>query len=256
MNAGFSFSRWTWPCLAVLLTLATATKSLAAYAGDFTLTNHVTGKPTRLFDLTGSVLVLDFFSAQCTHCQASAPDIRTNIVEYYRAAGGNAGGVPVQVVSISELTNRVDTDLFIQTNALELVLDDTAAHSVFKQFGGVTYPHFVVVNAVTNGVNYPAWQVLGTLFGYTPGSTVTLMRGYINAVRGTIPPLIRSSRWSTNGAYEISFEAQRGRTNWFEASTNCLDWVPLQRVVGTNTLRVSDPSASQFQQRFYRIRVQ
>jgi hypothetical protein len=41
----------------------------------------------------------------------------------------------------------------------------------------------VVLNAVTNGVNYRAWQVLGTLFGYTPGSTVTLLRGYINAVR-------------------------------------------------------------------------
>lgn len=256
MKLGLTCSRLALAGLMMVLPMATAIRAHAAYAGDFLLTNHVTGNPTRLYELTGSVLVLDFFSAQCSHCQASAPDIRTNIVEYFRAAGGNADGVPVQVVSISELTNRVDTDLFIQTNGLELVLDDTTTHTVFKQFGGVTYPHFVVVNAVTNGVNYPAWQVLGTLFGYTPGSTVTLLRGYINAVRGTIPPLIRSSHRATNGAYEISFEAQRGRTNWFEASTNCLDWVSLQLVVGTNTLQVSDPSASQFRQRYYRIRVQ
>lgn len=256
MKPGLSLSRLALGCLALLQSFAWAPRAHASYAEDFTLTNHLTGEPTHLTDLAGSVVVLDFFSARCSHCQAAAPDIRTNIVEYYRNAGGNSDGLPVQVVSISEWTNNADTDPFIQTNGLELVLDDTADHSVFKQFGGIAYPHFVVVNAVTNGVNYPAWQILGILFGYTPGSTVTLLRGYINAVRGTVPPQLHDPGWGTNGNFQAFFTAQRGRTNWVEATTNGVDWVSLGSITGTSTVQFSDPDASRFPQRFYRIRVQ
>jgi peroxiredoxin len=138
MKLGPWFLRFALACLFLGQFHGFGSQARAAYAADFSLPDHATGQPVRLFDLAGSVLVLDFFSAVCTHCQASAPDIRTNIVEYFRAAGGNAAGVPFQVVSISEWTNNADTDLFIETKGLELVLDDTLEHSVFKQFGGVT----------------------------------------------------------------------------------------------------------------------
>jgi peroxiredoxin len=255
MKLGLWCLRFALACLFLAQFYVATPRASAAYATDFSLADHATGQPVRLFDLAGSVLVLDFFSARCTQCQASAPDIRTNIADYFRAAGGNAAGVPVQVISISQWTNNAETDLFIQTNGLELVLDDPD-HSVFKQFGGVTYPHFVVVNGVTNGVNYPAWQVLGTTFGYSPSSTVSLLRNYINAVRGTIPPQIRSVTWTSDRGVEFSFNAQRGRTNWLEATTNWVDWVRLSSVTGTNTTQVRDPDAGLFNQRFYRIRVE
>lgn len=256
MKSCLGFSQWALLCLAGLLSCNELPRAHAGYAEDFTLTNHVTGEPMRFSDLAGSVVVLEFFSPRCTSCRTAAPDIRTNIVDYFRAAGGNADGLPVQVLSINEWTNNADTDPFIQTNGLELVLDDTVDHSVFKQFGGIVTPHFVVVNAVTNGVNYPAWQVLGTLFGYTAGSTVTLLRGYINAVRGTVPPLLHGFGWGTNGSFQARFVAQRGRTNWVEATTNWVDWLPLGAVSSNTAVQFFDPDADRLPQRFYRIRVE
>ena len=57
-------------------------------ARDFHIVNHNTGQPLNLHDYQGSVILLDFFAYWCGWCGVSAPDVETNIVQYYQARGG------------------------------------------------------------------------------------------------------------------------------------------------------------------------
>jgi thiol-disulfide isomerase/thioredoxin len=242
--------------LAVLLASLWPGSARAAYASDFTLANHRTGQPARLSDFAGSIVVLDFFSPYCAHCQAAAPDIRTNIHQYYLDLAGNASGLPVTVIAINELTNRAAADAFIASNHLDLVLDDTPDRAVFNQFGGVTLPHFVVINAITNNVNYPAWQILGYYYGYAADSTTPALRGYIEAVRGTLSPSLKNFRLAAGPVFTAQFTAQKGRTNWIDATSNWVDWITITNLAGSNAVLFFDPGAALSSRRFYRVRIE
>jgi len=152
-------------------------------ARDFTIINHKTGQPLRLYDYQGNIILLDFWAYWCGPCQQAAADMEPNIVQYYRTNGGNRYGVPVQVISISvDPSSPSQVNSFIQTYGLELVGDDNTGLA-YNQFGSGAIPHLVVINGTTNSSNCQAWQVLYSTAGYDRNA----IKAQIDSVQTTLP---------------------------------------------------------------------
>ena len=163
----------------------------AQVAANFTIVNHATGQPLSLYDYQGSVILLDFWAYWCESCQAAASDIEPNITQYYRNAGGNSNGVPVQVISISiDCSSPPSENSYIQTYGLELVADDCnwVAYNQFN-YGGI--PQFAVINGTTNSLNYTAWQILSEPTGYLTNYTVPLPSSRTLTPSRRLPPSAR-----------------------------------------------------------------
>jgi len=151
----------------LVLAPALARADVGDIAPDFTLPEWFTRQPVNLYDYTGQVVLLDFFVYWCPHCQASSPDVETNIQDYYAARGGNPSRIPVQVLSINvEPSNPLETDSFIRRYALDLALDD-GGRSVYGGYSKGGVPLFVMINGVA-GANYSQWEILYHGAGY-PG---------------------------------------------------------------------------------------
>jgi hypothetical protein len=239
------------------LTLLVGGACGAELAPAFTLTNHVTGQPTSLRDFAGSVMLLEFFNAYCSHCQQATPQIESGIHDDYQARGGTQDGFPVTVVYVNETPDRQGTDDFIAAHGLDLVLDDLPLYSVLSAYGGSGYPHFVVINGVTNSTSHLPWQILyrGSGFNYT-NDTLPVLHACIDSVRRTLPPELANARMLTNATFKAAFQAQPDRTNVVEATVNWNNWVVVTNLAGSNTtVRFNDPDAARFKRRFYRVRV-
>jgi thiol-disulfide isomerase/thioredoxin len=237
----------------VLLFGAHPLRGAVEIATNFTLPQHTNGQPVSLYDLAGSVVLLEFFWTECSHCRAATPQLKTNIHDYYQTRGGNADGLPVAVfyISVSSASNRVDD--FIRDYGLDLVADDLQL-TVFRQFDGYYVPRFIAINGVTNSTTHLPWQMLYSEEGYG-ASTVTSLRTHIDAVQRTLAPRISNVKMLTNTTFKASFQAQSGRTNKVQASTNLVTWVTLTNIVDSNTVRFVDPEARFFDRRFYRVKV-
>lgn len=179
-------------------------------ARNFTLTNRATGQPLNLTDFAGKVLVLDFFAYWCGTCQSSSPDVETNIQEYYATRGGNAFGVPVQVLAVNiEPANPALTDAFVANAGLELVGNDpNTTAGAWSQFNETDYiPLFVILNCVAGSPSHAQWKVLYKKVGYDGAVT---LRGYIDAVQASVtdPEIAVEQPVGTNlsdGSASISF---------------------------------------------------
>jgi thiol-disulfide isomerase/thioredoxin len=159
----------------------------AQVATNFAIVNHATGQPLSLANYQGSIILLDFWAYWCEYCQAAASDIEPNITQYYRNAGGNSNGVPVQVISVNiDCSDPPLEDSYITTYGLELVADDCdeVAFSQFD-FGGI--PQFAVINGTTNSVNYTPWQIVSEPTGYATNYTVPLLESYIDSIQTPAP---------------------------------------------------------------------
>jgi len=162
----------------------------AQVAANFTIVNHATDQPLSLYDYQGSVILLDFWNCGCEYCQAAASDIEPNITQYYRNAGGNSNGVPVQVISINidcayEYPSCENS--FIQTYGLELIADDCNGFA-FNPFDYGGIPQFAVINGATNSLNYAPWHILSEPTGYLTNYTVPrLLKLYIDSVQTPAP---------------------------------------------------------------------
>ena len=160
----------------------------AQVAANFTIVNHATGQPLSLYDYQGSVILLDFWASWCEYCQAAASDIEPNITQYYRNAGGNSNGVPVQVISINtDCSSPASENSYIQKYGLELVADDCngVAYNQFN-YGGI--PQFAVINGATNSLNYTPWHILSQPTGYLTNYTLPrLLKLYIDSVQTPAP---------------------------------------------------------------------
>jgi thiol-disulfide isomerase/thioredoxin len=160
----------------------------AQVAANFTIVNYATGQPLSLYDYQGSVILLDFWAYWCEYCQAAASDIEPNITQYYRNAGGNSNGVPVQVISISiDCSSPPSENSYIRTYGLELVADD-CNWVAYNQFNYNGIPQFAVINGTTNSLNYTPWHILSEPTGYLTNYTVPrFLKSYIDSVQTPAP---------------------------------------------------------------------
>ena len=159
----------------------------AAVATNFTIVNHATRQPLSLHDYQGSVILLDFWAYWCGPCKRAALDIEPNVTRYYRNAGGNRNGVPVQVISVNiDCSSLASENSYIQACGLELVADD-CNYFAFNQFNHGGIPQFAIINGTTNSSNYTPWQILAQPTGYGTNNTVPSLKSYIDAVQTPAP---------------------------------------------------------------------
>ena len=158
-------------------------------ATNFTVTNRATGQPIKLTDFAGKILVLDFFAYWCGPCQQSSPLVETDIQKYYAGRGGNAFGVPVQVLAVSiDSSSPAQTDTFVANAKLELVGEDSGtAAGAYVQFGNGYIPYFVIINGVAGSPSNSQWEVLYSNSGY-PGAAT--LRSLIDTVKAATTPEI------------------------------------------------------------------
>jgi hypothetical protein len=71
-----------------------------------------------------------------------------------------------------------------------------------------------------------------------------------------LPPVIAADgHVSTNGQFTFTVNALAGTVVVIEASTNLMNWVPLEtNSAGIGPLYFKDPGSSAFPHRFYRVR--
>ena len=173
---------------AVAFVIAPGVQTLhATVAASFTIVNHANSQPLSLYGYEGNVILLDFWAYWCVPCQSAARDIEPNVVQYYRNAGGNNNGVPVQVISVNiDCSSLASENNYITVNGLELVADD-CNRVAFSQFDNGYIPQFGVINGTTNSSNYAAWQILYSPYGYATNSTVPTLKSYIESVQTPAP---------------------------------------------------------------------
>ncbi|MDQ8195699.1 proprotein convertase P-domain-containing protein [Coraliomargarita sp. SDUM461004] len=154
-------------------------------APDFTLPIWEGSENVSLSDYEGHIIVLDFFYWSCAPCQTSMPDIEENVQKYFRERGGNADGIPVQVISLNILDQPDGTNALIESSGTELVLDDTSnAIQSYYSRGGI--PLFVIINGVADSPSHQQWEILHHDSGYY-GSTY-----FRNVINGVEAPLVSS----------------------------------------------------------------
>jgi thiol-disulfide isomerase/thioredoxin len=157
-------------------------------ARDFSVIGFTDGEVIRMTDFEGQILILDFFSYWCPHCQSSAPDLETNVRQYFEDRGGNIDGLPVTVLSINlESDNLHETAAFIKGYGVALAANDFAGigSNAWQQFGARYIPHFVIINGVSGSHTHQQWEVLMSKSGYQGAEAMRLL---VDSIRRDAPP--------------------------------------------------------------------
>jgi len=176
---------------AVLLASATNAVATPLQSGDiqpdFTLPEFGTTQQVDLHkDLSGKILVLDFFAYWCGPCRTASSELETDVQQYFAAHGGNPAHIPVQLVSVPIDDSSVSqTQSYLDTYGLKFVLDDPS-WTLFNQYDTGYIPQFAIIDTATN-TNHPQWQVLWTQTGYGSGD-YTSFRNVIDSVTAVPEP--------------------------------------------------------------------
>ncbi len=107
-------------------------------APDISLMLQPTGPPTRLSDLRGKVVILDFWATWCGPCQMSMPALE-KLYQKYKAKG-------VEVIGISEDTPQAGENL----TQLRSQVEQTARKRI-----GVNYPIVLAISIDNIASKFP-----------------------------------------------------------------------------------------------------
>ncbi len=255
-------TRWLWLALA-LITFAdvapAATYQVGNIVTNFTMsarraftrpdgTTVPVGGAVNLRDFAGRIVFLEWFAVWCPYCVAAAPQVKSDIVDYYAARGGNPSGVPVLHIAVNQEANssyQSQTDSFVTQQGFSPVANDYGPGPVLNgvrfMFQNSGQPIFVVINGVTNSPTHQPWQLLVNHLGYGQNDfhqTLAGFRTIIDTVQSpAVPPLLAAPR-RTGTNFDFNFTAHSNRVYRVQSSTNLTNWATLRSIsnVAGNTL--------------------
>ena len=221
------------------------------------------GARTYLRDFAGRVVFFEWFAVWCPYCVAAAPQVRTNIADWYAARGGNPYGVPVLHIAVNQEANAAyqsSTDNFVAQQGFNPVVNDydyacNCINPVRFMFQSSGQPIFVAINCVTNSPSHQPWQVLVNHQGYGQtdfNQTLAGFRTIIDTVQSAAPPPQLSAPHRVGNDFEFTLTTQTGRTYRVEISTNLLNWTTLRSVTGAATPMLFRETNAPPTRRFYR----
>ncbi len=137
---------------------------------------------------------------------------------------------------------NANADYFLEIESIP------GAHDIF--YALVPAQNFVhLLNLPTNGVT-----IYVILWTQVRGQWQTPL-SYTYTATNSLPPRLLTPVLGTNGQFQFTISGLNpGRTNVVQWSLNLLNWTPLSTNVAlNNTLQMTDPAATNFNQRFYRV---
>jgi thiol-disulfide isomerase/thioredoxin len=220
------------------------------------------GGRVNLADFSGRIVFLEWFAVWCPFCVAAAPQVKSGIVDWYAARGGNPSGVPVLHVAVNQESAsfyQAQTDSFIAQQGFDPVVNDYGpgfgTNRVRFLFQSSGQPIFVVINGVTNSPTHRPWQLLVNHLGYGETQFSTVLAGFraiIDQVETAVVPPVLGSPQTGPGAFEFTVLGVPGRTYRVEGSSDLADWTAVGTVMGSNSpVRFRDTNAPA-RRRFYR----
>src|SRR5882672_7358914 len=180
------------------------------------------GAAVNLRDFEGRIVFLEWFAVWCPYCVAAAPQVKTGIVDFYAARGGNPYGVPVLHIAVNQEANasyQAQTDSFITQQGFSPVANDygpgLGTNRVRFTFQSSGQPIFAVINGVTNSPTHQPWQLLVNHLGY--GDTdfnqeLASFRALINTVQTPAPAPQFSAAHRAGSDFEFTLQTQAGRS--------------------------------------------
>ncbi|MBU1625973.1 hypothetical protein KKB18_01245 [bacterium] len=133
-----------------------------------------------------------------------APQLETEIWQYYNSSLGNPNQVPVTVIGYSDITGSYsgssgvyDTGYsamqsFIMQKGLTypILIEDGGGQGIgVSLFGTSGYPNNVIINGIPNDPNYQQWEVIYLGAGFTQ-SYIDVYKGIIDGVTQTTDPIL------------------------------------------------------------------
>lgn len=197
------------------------------------LVDRATGQPVLLSQLEGRILFIDFFAHWCPVCRAAAPQILSEIDEWYSTRGGNPDGIPLLHIGANlqadnSDANRNATTTFIERYRVPLTIQDTSRR-LQARFGPTSgQPTFAIINGVTNSPTHRPWELLYARFSYqdsTQSRPIEAFRTAIDVVQDG-PPLVHSLSIQPDGQWQFSVTWRPRAPLLVEWTEDLNEWQP------------------------------
>jgi thiol-disulfide isomerase/thioredoxin len=272
-----------WPrtatlLLALLIALGSVTARAALYQPGDLVTNLTfiarqqftrpdgtvvpIGAQVHIKDFSGRVVFLEWFAVWCPYCVAAAPQVKTSIVDWYAARGGNPYGVPVLHIAVNQESAsfyQAQTDSFVTQQSFNPVVNDygvPGSSPVRFAFQNSGQPIFAIINGVTNSPSHQPWQVLVNYLGYGQTDFNTTLAGFrtvIDTVQPAIVPALLNNQRRIGADFEFKFQTQPGRSYRVLSSTNLVNWTTLQTLPGATNVTTFRHTNAPAVQNYYRV---